>query len=118
MADYFLVHDRAVLEQFRPALAAAWRERSFAPCRDLCRAWSSAARDYAGRYHVRPDDILLFEVENGLPFDRAFWRTLVGELLLFAARDIPEFPTSLDTLTHLLASGTAVEALSRPQLPP
>src|ERR1700683_2430165 len=108
MADYFLVHDRDVFEELRPALAAAWRERSFAPCRTLCRSRAPAALDYAAKYHVRTDDILLFQVEHDLPFDRAFWRTLVGELLLFAAIEIPEFPTTFDTLTHLLAPQPAI----------
>jgi hypothetical protein len=114
MADYFLVHDRTVFEQhLRPALAAAWRQRSFAPCLALCRQWAPAARDYAARYHVPAEDVLLLHAAEGLPFDRAFWRSLVGEFLLFAARDIPEFPTRLDTLGYLLAGAPA----DRPALP-
>ena len=77
-----------------------------------------AACDYAARYHVNPDDILLFQVEHGLVFDRAFWRTLVGELLLFAARDIPEFPTTFDTLTRLVApDSSSASWVSREQRP-
>jgi hypothetical protein len=106
MADYFLVHDRAAFEQqLRPALAAAWQARSFAPCLSVCRDWTPAAHEYARRYHVKADDILLFRVAEGLCFDRAFWRTLVGELLLFAAREIPEFPTNLATLLQLVEPG-------------
>jgi hypothetical protein len=119
MADYFLVHDRIIFEEhLRPALAAAWRERSFAPCVSLCRDLSPVARDQAARWHISTDDLLLFQVEPGLLFDRAFWRTLVGELLLFAARESPEFPARLDTLTHLLARSLSAESLPREQLPP
>jgi hypothetical protein len=120
MADYFLVHDRIVLEQdLRPCLAAAWRQRNFAPCLALCREWAAAARDYAARYHVSDEDVLLLRVADGLSFDRAFWRTLVGEFLLFAARDMPEFPTRLDTLCYLLAGVSALAgAGKRSDLPP
>ncbi len=104
MADYFLVHDRTIFEQrLRPALAAAWQQRSFGPCLDVCRDWSPAARDYAERYHVQPDGILLLLVEKGLRFDRALWRTLAGELMLFAACEVPEIPRHVDSLLHLLA---------------
>jgi hypothetical protein len=119
VADYFLVHDRAVFEdRLRPALAAAWRERSFLPCVELCREWSSAARDQAARLHIDCDEILLFQIPNRLPFDRAFWQTLVGELLHFAARDIPEFPPNFDTILHLLGCPANPEVLPRTALPP
>jgi hypothetical protein len=45
------------------------------------------------------------QVARGLPYDRHFWRALVGEVLLFAADDIPEFQTCADTLCCLLAMG-------------
>jgi hypothetical protein len=103
MADYFLVHDRTIFEHvLRPALTAAWTQRSFTPCRDLCRDWTPAARDYARRYHVHAEDILLFQVEHGLLFDRAMWRDLAGEMLLLAAVEIPEIPRSVDMILHLL----------------
>jgi hypothetical protein len=119
MADYFLVHDRRVLEEeLGPPLAAAWRRRSFAPCLGVCRDWVGAARAYAGRYHVDPDDLLLLHVGGGLQFDRACWRTLAGELLLVAATEIPEFPTSFDSLVALLDPQGVAEAAPRPRLPP
>ncbi len=105
MADYFLVHDRLIFEQrLRPALALAWRQRSFRPCLEVCRDWSAAARDYAKRYHVQPDGILLFQVERGLPFDRALWRTLAGELMLFGAFEVPEISRHVDSLLPFLAA--------------
>jgi hypothetical protein len=105
MADYFLVHDPALLDgQLGPALGRAWRQRSFAPCVPLCRQWAPAAEDYARRYHVNLDETVLAHVEQ-LPFDRALWRTLVGELLLFTAREVPELPLPAATLSVLLSPG-------------
>jgi hypothetical protein len=108
MADYFLVHDAALLEgRARPALAEAWRQRDFAPCRALCAELTQAALDYARRYHTGPEPPLVLAVLNGLAFDRPCWRALAGEVLLFAAIDVPEFPTNAETLCHLLAPGAS-----------
>ena len=104
MAEYFLVHDAAAFEgEVRPALAAAWRRRSFEPCRPLCARLAPAARSYAERYHTGPEEFVLERVAGDLPFDRTIWRTVAGEVLLFAALDIPEFPSNADTLCCLLA---------------
>src|SRR5436309_12057709 len=106
MADYFLVLDGAAFEgRVRPALAASWRRRTFDPCRPLCAALVPAARDYAERYCTGGDEPLVAKVADGLSFDRAFWRTLVGEVLLFTAVDIPEIRTCPETLCRLLAPG-------------
>jgi hypothetical protein len=103
MADYFLVHDQAVLDgQLRPALAKAWRQRSFGPCTALCRASITAAREYASRYHIDLDETVLLHVAE-LPFDRALWRTLTGELLLFRAVELPDLPLPAATLSCLLS---------------
>src|SRR5262249_54183328 len=45
----------------------------------------------------------LCKVARGLPFDRHFWRLLVGELLLYTAAEIPEIQTAPDALCCLLA---------------
>jgi hypothetical protein len=104
MADYFLVLDGAAFEgQVRPALAESWRRRSFEPCRALCAGLVSAARSYAERYHTGDAEPLVARVAAGLPFDRAYWRALVGEVLLFEAVEIPEFQTCAETLCCLLA---------------
>jgi hypothetical protein len=106
MADYFLVLDRAAFEtRVRPALADAWRQRSFSHCHSLCTSLVAAARTYAERYHTGGDAPILFQVIEGLPFDRAFWRTLVGEILLFTAVEIPEIKADVDTLGFLTAPG-------------
>ncbi|HWG46654.1 MAG TPA: hypothetical protein VN688_28085 [Gemmataceae bacterium] len=104
MADYFLCLDAETFtRQIRPALAASWRQRSFAPCRDLCAALLPAAREYTARYHTGDDETLVSQVPHGLSFDRACWRLLVGEVLLFAAIEIPEFQSNAETLCCLLA---------------
>jgi hypothetical protein len=104
MADYFLLLDAEPFEgQARPALAAAWRQRSFAPCRELCAALLPAARAYAERYHTGVEEPLLALVARGLPFDRDYWRHLVSEVLLFTAVEVPEFQVCEETLCCLLA---------------
>src|SRR5690348_14059984 len=86
LLDGTTFHDR-----IRPALAAAWKGRSFEPCRGLCADLIPAAERFARRYHLGGDEPLLRQVAAGLPFDRDFWRHLVGELLWFGASEIPEF---------------------------
>ena len=119
MADYFLVLDGDHFERaVRPPLAAAWRARSFTPCRALCEELLPAARAYAERYHTGEGEPLLAQVAGGLPFDRAYWRALVGEVLLYAAVEIPEFQTCADTLCRLLSPDACDAAVPREQLPP
>jgi hypothetical protein len=104
MADYFLALDADAFEgRARPALAESSRRRSFEPCRDLCAALLPAARAYAERYHTGADEPLLTRAARGLPFDRALWRALVGEVLLYSALEIPEFQVNADALCCLLA---------------
>jgi hypothetical protein len=104
MAEYFLCLDAEMFtEQIRPALAASWCQRSFEPCRPLCAELLPAARDYTQRYHTGDEETLLAQVLRGVSFDRACWRLLVGEVLLFAAVEIPEFPSNAETLCCLLA---------------
>jgi hypothetical protein len=104
MADYFLVLEGEAFEgEVRPALGASWRQRSFEPCRALCTALAPAARAFAERYHTGAAESPIVGVAGGLPFDRASWRLLAGEILLVAAADVPEFQTAADALCCLLA---------------
>jgi hypothetical protein len=104
VAGYFLLFDGNLFaERLRPALAAGWRQRSFSPCRELCQSLLPHVAEFDRRYHVGEGASLIKEVARGLTFDRAFWRTLVGELLFYAADEIPEFQTCPDTLCCLLA---------------
>jgi hypothetical protein len=104
MSHYFLLLDASRFEGvIRSALTASWRQRSFESCRDLCTTLLPAARTYAERYHTGADKPLLSLVVEGLSFDRAYWRHLVSEVLLFAAVEIPELQVCEDTLCCLLA---------------
>lgn len=120
MALYFLPHDAARFhEQIRPALAASWRLRSFAPCQALCRGLAPLALAYRERYNTGPDEPLLCQVARGVTFHRDFWRFLAGEVLLYAAAEVPELQTLPETLTCLLAPGAPPRRdRPRPQLPP
>jgi hypothetical protein len=104
MAEYFLGLDaETFLRRIQPALAASWRQRSFDPCRLLCHELLPAAHDYGRRYHTGGAESLVAQIIEGLPFDHACWRLLAGEVLLFAAVEMPEFPSNLETLCCLLA---------------
>ncbi|HZV05035.1 MAG TPA: hypothetical protein VE999_08150 [Gemmataceae bacterium] len=104
MAEYFLCLDaETFLKRIRPAFAGSWRLRSFEPCRSLCKELLPAARDYTQRYHLGEEETLVAQVAGGVPFDRAVWRLLVGEVLLFAAVEIPEFQSNSEALCCLLA---------------
>ena len=100
---HLLLDASAFQDRTRPALAAAWRQRSFAPCQSLCADLLPAARAFAERYHLGTDEPLLAQVARGLPFDRELWRHLVGEVLWYSAAEIPEFESAADSLCCLLA---------------
>jgi hypothetical protein len=97
--------------RIRPALTASWHQRSFELCRPLCTELLPAARDYTQRYHTGDEETLLAQILRGVPFDRAYWRLLVSEVLLFAAVEIPEFPSNAETLFCLLAPETYRDAI-------
>jgi hypothetical protein len=120
MAEYFLCLDaETFLRRICPALAASWRQRSFEPCRSLCDELLPAARQYAQRYHTGEEEMLLARIAAGFPFDGACWRLLVGEVLLFAAVEIPDFPSNAETLCCLLAPESyQSEATAREQYTP
>lgn len=103
MAEYFLCLDaETFLQRIRPTLTNSWRKRSFEPCRSLCGELFSAVQAYTQRYHLSDEETLVAKVADGIPFDRICWRHLVGEVLLFAAVEIPEFPSNAETLSCLL----------------
>src|SRR5579885_1983439 len=104
MAEYFLcLSAETFLRQIRPALTDSWRQRNFAPCRALCNHLLPAARAYAQSCRLGQEQTLIAKIAEGIPFDRACWRLLVSEVLLFSAVEIPEFPTNAQTLSCLLA---------------
>jgi hypothetical protein len=120
MPIYFLVLEADFFHgQVTPALAASWRQRSFAPCRSLCQSLKPAAREYAERFHTGGDEPMLMRLEQGLPFDRAIWRMLAGEVLLYGACDVPEIMTVPDTLGCLLARAQHLQGgVPRSAFPP
>jgi hypothetical protein len=99
---HLLLEASAFHERIRPALAAAWRRRSFDPCRLLCEALIPAALAFSRRHHIGGEP-LLCRVACGLRFERGLWRHVVGEVLWFSAAEIPELQTAPDTLCCLLA---------------
>jgi hypothetical protein len=104
MPLYFLLLDAPLFhDAIRPALAAAWRLRSFEPCRPLAARLQPAIRAFTERYYLGVEEPLLAQVSRGLPFDRHYWTLLAGEALLYAAVEVPEFQTAPETLCCLLA---------------
>src|SRR6516162_5265496 len=103
MPLYFMLHDpRRFYGLLAPALAASWRQRSFAPCVELRAALEKELWDFADANCIKREDIFLLRVRPNTRFDRDVWRILVGEMLLCAAADVPEIPTAAETLTRLL----------------
>jgi hypothetical protein len=103
---FFLLDGPLVHGQIMPALAAAWQQRSFTPCQPLCARLVPAALAYAEQYHMGPDEPLLRRIAQGtdMPaFHRDVWRFLAGEVLLYAAGDMPVVQTAPETLCQLLA---------------
>src|SRR5436305_14667382 len=104
MSLYFFIHEaERFASVIRPALAASWAQRSFVPCRPLHEALLPEVRSFQDRFHAGHDEPLLCRLEQELPFSRAAWRLLVGEVLLYGAAEIPEVATVPETLTRLLA---------------
>lgn len=100
---YFLLHDAAdFAHRVRPALSASWHARSFEPCRTLCTELAPAASDFTRRYGADGDEPFVARVARGLPFDRDLWRLLVGEVLLYAALELPEIQTTPESVVFLL----------------
>jgi hypothetical protein len=118
MALYFLLLDEARFSgEIVPALAASWRERSFAPCRALCQSLHPTAAAFGKQYYLGSGESMLDAVLRGAAFDRVFWRALAGEILWFTAAEVPEVPTSLESLLPLLGYPGEI-SLAREQLVP
>jgi hypothetical protein len=112
MPVYYMLFDAEWFSRkMTPALAASWRLRSFEPCRALCAELAATARAFMETFHTGREEPLLCKVAQGLPFDRQFWQLLVGELLLYAASEIPEIQIAPDTLCCLLAPETYRQGL-------
>jgi hypothetical protein len=103
MPIYFMLHDAGLFESLiRPALAASWRQRSFAPWAELRKALTG---DFVGYYvenHVPGVESILLRSGSELSFDKVTWRYLVGEVLLIAAAEAPEIAVPEDTFCWIL----------------
>jgi hypothetical protein len=117
---YFLVHEADFFyQQLHPALAASWQQRNFGPCQPLIGLLRDAAAEFGRRYHTAVEESVLFRLDQGLPFDRGTWRLLVGEILFYGAREIPEIETAPETLTCLVApEQLAAGDVPRPRFAP
>ncbi len=103
---YFYILDRAeFLDTTCPALSHSWRQRTFAPCRDLCRDLVPRAREFFPGSEHGQHHLLVEQVARGLAFDRRFWQHLVGEVLMYSAVEVPRLETAAETLCCLLAPG-------------
>ncbi len=110
MADYLLVHDGLRFAHLRPILGDAWWRRSFAGCTPHVEAWRAAARQYANAYHIDPQELFLVGFGPKTPFTSSSWRTLVGEILVVTAVEMPELPSHLESLARLLPPSLAKDA--------
>lgn len=104
MSLYFILHDAVSFNTLiRPRLAESWRRRRFEPCQELCAKLAPIALSFTGYYHSAVAEPLVSKVLHGIPFDRDLWRILVGEVLLFAAAELPQIQTAPNTLFALLS---------------
>jgi hypothetical protein len=102
MSLYFLLHQPQMLEGvIRPALAAIYRERSFAPCQRLWQQLRPRLEAFRSESHIGGEP-LLCQALKGMTFSQANWRSLVGELLLETAEEAPDVLTVPQTLCWLL----------------
>jgi hypothetical protein len=85
-----------------PAIAACFRSRSFDAFSQLNMLVASRIDRLAERALLIPNERPLFSECPNLPFHRRTWRHLAGELLLYAADEIPDFPVEPDLLSQFL----------------
>ncbi len=103
MPVYYMLHDAdRFQEEIRQAFADSWRRKSFEPCRKLCNALMPTVVVFADCYHIGAGEPLIRLVARGLNFSSLYWRTLVGEVLLYAAADVPEIQVAPETLCCVL----------------
>ena len=74
---------------------------------------AARVRSFHGDYHVLADKTLVEHVADELSFDRHVWRAVVGEVLLFAAEELPLLRIAPATLCCLLSNGLAGAAGSK-----
>jgi hypothetical protein len=103
MPLYFLLFDQGTFGKLARPLGEGWARRAIDPLQLVCRDLRAAAEKFAERYGMASDDLLIMQALRGVSLDRNVWRTLIGEILLMTAAEIPEIETAPQTLTCLLA---------------
>lgn len=108
MPHYFYLLDAVfLLEGILPTLAACQKQRSFAPLHAVLPRLRIAAGEYS----------ILEQAAAGMPFDRHVFQTVVGQVLLFGAAELPRVPLEPDMLATVVNGRVAVES-ERHKLPP
>jgi hypothetical protein len=92
-------------ERIRPVLAKCRVEGSFTAGKGLFEELLPRIHEYHASYHGLASETLVEQAIHGLPFDSAVWRAVVGEVMLFAADDLPLLRLSPLALCCLLAGG-------------
>jgi hypothetical protein len=103
MPLYFLLFDPGKFNKLARPLGEGWARRAFDPLQLICRDLRAAAGKFADRFGMTAGDLLSTQALRGVPLDRNLWRTLIGEILLMTAEEVPEIETAPQTLTCLLA---------------
>jgi hypothetical protein len=90
-------------QRIQPVLARCRRARSFAVGRSLFVELLPRVKEYHASYHGLGGPTLVEQAAQGLSYDPAIWRAVAGEVLLFAADQLPLLNLSLTGLCCLLA---------------
>jgi len=106
MPIYFMLLDaRQFHQDIVPALSISWRQRSFALLAPDFMPPSAARRaELRGEVHVPGGQTIHGQGCARLAIDRDRWKLVVGEILLFAAAEVPEIEVVPETMLCLLAA--------------
>jgi hypothetical protein len=120
MSLFLLALDGQRYHHFERLLASSWRQRSLEGMRECCRDLLPDLAAFQDRYRIADEASFVSRIATtNVPFDRATWRALVGEILLYTAVEVPEFQTAPDTLLRIVApEWSGDEAASRERFVP
>jgi hypothetical protein len=103
MPLYFLLFDPRKFKKLARPLGEGWARRALDPLQLVCRDLRAAADKFADRFGMTAGDLVITQALRGVALDRNLWRTLIGEILLMTAEEVPEIETAPQALTCLLA---------------
>lgn len=89
---FYLLEGAFFLEKVLPTLAACQRGRTFAPLKDLLPHLFIPAGDYS-----------ILNQAAEMSFDRAVFQAVVGQVLIFGAREMPRLPLDPKSLIPMLS---------------